>query len=105
MSEPADTSVVFSLTKRTSGEGLLLHWHSRSYRGCFSFVRRENQAVGRCDRCAKLRENWLRALDEYTLDRCSEAETIEAHEREESAFHAYMNARRTCTDCSRIDPD
>ena len=61
--------------------------------------------MGRCNRCAKLRENWLRAMDEYTIDRRSEAETIEAHEREESAYYAYVNAHRTCTDCSRIDLD
>jgi hypothetical protein len=32
-------------------------------------------------------------------------ETIEAHEREESAYQAYMNIHRSCTDCSRTDPD
>ena len=58
-----------------------------------------------CNRCGKLRENWLRAMDKYTIDRRSEVETIEAHEREESAFQAYMNATVKCTDCSRIDSD
>jgi hypothetical protein len=58
-----------------------------------------------CSRCAKLRENWLRAMDKYTIDRRPEVETIKAHEREESAYRAYMNAHRMCTDCSRIDLD
>jgi hypothetical protein len=44
-------------------------------------------------------------MDKYTIDRRPEVETIKAHEREESAYRAYMNAHRMCTDCSRIDLD
>ena len=58
-----------------------------------------------CSKCAKLRENWLKAMDKHTIDRRPQVETIEAHKREESAYQAYMNAQRMCADCSRIDPD
>ena len=61
--------------------------------------------MSHCSRCAKLRENWLRAMDKYTVDRRPQVETIEAHEREESAYQAYMEIRRTCTDCSRVNLD
>ena len=61
--------------------------------------------MSRCRRCAKLRENWLRAMDQYTVDRRPQVETIEAHQREESAYQAYVNVHRTCTDCARIDLD
>jgi hypothetical protein len=36
-------------------------------------------------------------MDKYTVDGCAQVETIEAHEREESAYQAYMEIRRTCT--------
>lgn len=61
--------------------------------------------MSRCSRCAKLREDWLRAMDKHTIDGRSQVETIEAHKREESAYHAYMNVHQTCTECTRIDPD
>ena len=61
--------------------------------------------MSRCKRCAKLREEWLRAMDQHTVDGRSAEETIEAHKREESAYQAYMNVHRTCTECTEIDPD
>jgi hypothetical protein len=61
--------------------------------------------VSRCSRCAKLREDCLKAMDKHTIGRRPEIETIKAHNREESAYQAYMIAHRICTDCSRIDLD
>jgi len=61
--------------------------------------------MSHCGRCAKLRENWLRAMDKYTVDGRPQVETIEAHKREESSYQAYMEIHRTCTDCSRIGLD
>jgi hypothetical protein len=45
------------------------------------------------------------SMDKYTVDGRPQVETIEAHNREESLYQAYMEIHRTCTDCSRIDPD
>jgi hypothetical protein len=44
-------------------------------------------------------------MDQHTIDRRPTIETIEAHKREESAYQAYMNVHRTCTECTEIDPD
>jgi hypothetical protein len=38
-----------------------------------------------CGRCAKLREDWLRVMDQHTVDRRPQVETMEARKREESA--------------------
>jgi hypothetical protein len=61
--------------------------------------------MGHCSRCTKLRENWLKTMDKYTVDGRVQVETIEAHEREETAYQANMDIHRTYTHCSRIDLD
>jgi len=44
-------------------------------------------------------------MDKHTIDGRPQVETIEAHKWEESAYQAYMNVHRTCTDCLQIEQD